>query len=368
VDALEIRDSMAKVTLAPPPLSIGIVRLTATGLSSERESTADIALELREGDGSVTLDGTLGLDPLAARQKLRVNGLDVERLVVATGATPATVGAKIDAALDIGAEHDPVTVSGTVGVHELAIATKDNEDFAFGWRDFDVAIRELVLPGVLPGARPRRGADPARARSPHAERPDRDPDAHRGRIRAARRRPPRPAPKRRAPTAPEAAPPPTAVARGRGTAGGESRHRGDRAARDDGGLINFADRSRAAALPRQGVLARAPGEERPLPENTFDTINLSLRAPGGAPITVDGVREKGAVRIQSRVDGLPLAQFNPYVKSAAGYSISRGSATFGSTVRWTEKSYQSDNRLTLQKFALAGAEGTRSSCRTSASR
>jgi hypothetical protein len=72
---------------------------------------------------------------------------------------------------------------------------------------------------------------------------------------------------------------------------------------------------------------------------------------------VDGVREKGGVRVQSRVDGLPLAQFNPYVKSAAGYSISRGAFTFGSTVKWTEKKYTSDNRVTLQSFTLAGAQG-----------
>ena len=117
VDALEVSDSMTKVLLEPPPLAIGIVRLGASGLSSERGSKAQIALELREGEGTVALEGTLGLDPLTARQKLQLRGLEVERLIAATGGTPARVGAKIDAALDIGAEQDPVTVTGTIAVH-----------------------------------------------------------------------------------------------------------------------------------------------------------------------------------------------------------------------------------------------------------
>ncbi len=356
VDELQVRDSMAKVALEPPPLSIGIVKVTATGLSSERGSTAQVALEVREGDGTVALEGTLGLDPLAARQKLQVKGLEVQRLVAATGATPAGVAAKIDAALDIGAEHDPVTVAGTIGIHELGVAIKDNEDFAFAWRDFDMAIRELVLPGVLPGS-PRTGA-PIRVALDHLKLDA--PNATLTRTAegfvlpvpsAAEGAPtptpapvdtPPPAPAPPAAEAPPAASPVTAEIAELEIANG---------------LVSFADRGVQPVYRGKISSLELRAKNLHYPENTFDAINLSLRAPGGAPIKVDGVREKNAVRIQSRLDGLPLAQFNPYVKSAAGYSISRGAATFGSTVRWTPQSYQSENRLTLQSFTLAGAEG-----------
>src|SRR6185503_690992 len=123
------------------------------------------------------------------------------------------------------------------------------------------------------------------------------------------------------------------------------------------GLVSFSDRSVQPVYRGKVSSLALRAKNLHYPENTFDTINLSLRAPGGAPIKVDGGREKNAVRIQSRIDGLPLAQFNPYVKSAAGYSISRGAAPFGSTVRWNPKNYESENRLTLQRFTLAGAEG-----------
>jgi hypothetical protein len=355
VDAVEVTDSVATVVLEPPPLAIGIVRLGATGLSSERGSTAQVALELREGDGAVVLDGTLGLDPLAARQTLQLRGLEVERLLAATGATPAHVGAKIDAALNIGAERDPVTVAGTIGVHELAVTMPDNKDFAFGWRDLDLAIRELVLPGVMPGAE-RTGApvrlalDHLKLNAPNATL-TRTADgfvlpAGGGPEEAAA--PPAEAPPSTVPPPPPAAdsqPAPSPVT-------------AEIAQLElTGGLVDFSDRSVQPAYRGKVSSLELRAKNLRYPENTFDTVNLSLRAPGGAPIKVDGVREKGAVRIQSRIDGLPLAQFNPYVKSAAGYSISRGAATFGSTVKWGEKKYQSDNRLTLQSFTLAGAEG-----------
>ena len=356
VDTLEVDDSMAKVVLEPPPLSIGIVKVAATGLSSERGSTAQVALELREGDGTVALDGTLGLDPLAARQKLQLRSLDVERLVAATGATPAHVGAKIDAALDIGAEHDPVTVAGTIGVHDLAVTTKESEDFAFGWRDFDLAIRELVLPGVLPGAE-RTGA-PIRLALDHLTL--NAPNATLTRTAEGFVLPGGGAAKStETPAAPAVeAPPPSAPPPAEAASPAASPVTAEIAQLElTGGLVNFSDRGVQPAYKGKVSSLDLRATNLHYPENTFDTINLSLRAPGGAPIKVDGVRDKGAVRIQSKLDGLALAQFNPYVKSAAGYSISRGAAPFGSTVKWTGKNYQSDNRLTLQNFALAGAEG-----------
>jgi hypothetical protein len=362
VDALEVRDSMAKILLEPPPLSIGIVSLVGSGLSSEKGSMAKVTAELREGDGTVVTDGTVGIDPFATRHRTELRSFEIERILAATGATPAHVGAKIDATLDVAAEHDPATVTGTIAVHDLAVTTPEGKDFAFGWRDLDIAIRELVLPGVIPGA--ERGSAPIRVALDHLNLNAPTATLTRtaeglvlpGAKPSDAAAPPTPPPAETPP--PTEPPPPAAPAPGEPQPQAASPVTAEIAQLAlTGGIVDFSDR--AVQPPYHGKVTSLDlrAQNVRYPENTFDSVNLSLRAPGGAPIKVDGVREKGGVRIQSRVDGLPLAQFNPYVKSAAGYSISRGAFTFGSTVKWTEKKYTSDNRVTLQSFSLAGAEG-----------
>jgi hypothetical protein len=93
------------------------------------------------------------------------------------------------------------------------------------------------------------------------------------------------------------------------------------------------------------------------PEGTFDAADVRLRAPGGAPLTVSGARAERSGHVEAKIERLPLPQFNPYVKSAAGYSIARGAATLGTDVRWNAGSYRGDGRLTLGDLRVAGAAG-----------
>jgi hypothetical protein len=93
------------------------------------------------------------------------------------------------------------------------------------------------------------------------------------------------------------------------------------------------------------------------PANTFDEFAFACRAPGNAPVSLRGKRDKRGVQLEGNAERIPLSQFNPYVTQAAGYSIASGAASLGSKVRLAAESYDSETRLTFNDFDLAGAEG-----------
>src|SRR5439155_1219469 len=53
VGKVDVTDTLVKVFLEPPPLEIRIVKAAVTDLSSATGSSATIALELREGEGTI---------------------------------------------------------------------------------------------------------------------------------------------------------------------------------------------------------------------------------------------------------------------------------------------------------------------------
>src|SRR5207245_7488131 len=162
VAEVEVSDTLAKVFLEPPPLEIRIAKATATGLSSAPGSSATVALELREGEGTITLDGTVGLDPLAAHLTARIDRLALGRLVAATGAAPVLLpGGALGGELTIAAEHPALVVSGQLALADLQVAPREGQDFSLAWKQLDLGIREIRVPGVLPGE-PAAPAEPLR--------------------------------------------------------------------------------------------------------------------------------------------------------------------------------------------------------------
>src|SRR5438132_9324704 len=112
VAKLEVSDTLAKVFLEPPPLEIRIVKATVADLSSAAGSPATVALELGEGEGTIALDGKVGLDPLAAHLTARLDRLALGRLVAATGAAPVLLpGGAPGGELTIACEHPALVVS-----------------------------------------------------------------------------------------------------------------------------------------------------------------------------------------------------------------------------------------------------------------
>jgi hypothetical protein len=408
VGKVELSDCMAKVFLAPPPLELRIPSLTVEGLSSERGSRAQVALEVRERDGSVKVAGALGIDPLAADVTVGLDAIAVENLAAAAGVVPpvlkhASLGADLKVALGEG----PVRVSGRVSLAEFDVAPPEGEDYGFAWKRFEIDVRDLQVPNVPPAA----GAQsPAGTQSPGAAAaaPIKI-DLARVALTSPRIRLTRtadglvlPAPQvtlgkadAAAPgsggSAPADGPAPTPAPAATAIAPTPA---ADASAPDDGTVrekaaqlaveAKGAAQEMAATSPftlTLGELAIDDGEITVLdrtvqpfykgrvaaleldvhdfqyPANRFRDLRLTAKAPGGAPLVVDAKQRGETLTVSADAKGLALPQLNPYVTGAAGYSISRGTFSLESKVELDSRGYHADSALAFDDLDVAGAAG-----------
>jgi len=352
VAKLEVSDTLAKVFLEPPPLEIRIARATVTDLSSAAGSSATVALELREGEGTIALDGKVGLDPLAAHLTARIDRLALGRLVAATGAAPVLLpGGALGGELTIAAEHPALVVSGQLALADLQVAPREGEDFSLAWKQLDLGIREIRVPGVLPGE-PAAPAEPLRIDLERLHLSN--PSVALTRTSDGIVLPTAGAPAANAAPPPADAPPPAGAA----APAPAGRPLALTLANLDleGGQVSVLDRTTKPFYQGRLAAIRVAAHGLSYPESVFDDFALSLRAPGNAPLSFKGTRSGSRIRLDASGERIPLTQFNPYV-TASGYSIARGAASFGSKARWETDRYDSETTLRLAALDLAGAEG-----------
>jgi len=349
VGKVDVTDTLVKVFLEPPPLEIRIVKAAVTDLSSATGSSATIALELREGEGTIAVDGTVGLDPLAAHLTARIDSLALGRLAAATGAAPVLLpGGALGGEVTIAAEHPALVVSGRLALADLKATPREGEDFSLAWQQLDLGIREIRVPGVLPGE-PAAPGEPLRIdlELVHLSNPS---------VALTRTAEGIVLPSTGAPAA-AAAPPPAPAAEPPPTESGGRPVALTLANLDlEGGQVAVLDRTTKPFYQGRVSAIRLAARGLSYPENGFDDFALSLRAPGNAPLSVKGTRSGGRIRIDASGERIPLTQFNPYV-TASGYSIARGAASFGSKARWETDRYDSETSLRLAGLDLAGAAG-----------
>jgi hypothetical protein len=363
VGTVDITDAKATVVLEPPPLAVEIVKGTVTGLESAPGSRAQVDLQLRQDRGTIGLAGSVVLSPLAATLHTKIDGLALGTLLAASGATPIQLPTgTLGADLDVKAEQGPLVVAGKLSIADLAVKTPQGQDFGAGWKRLELDVREIRVPGVFPGTKPIT-PEPIRVdldrlqlvapvasltRTPEglvlptggtpAPPPETSAPARRSRGRA-------PAAK---PSAPPAAAPPAANA-----PVALSLARLD----IQDGQVTVLDR---AVKPfYRGKLSALTVKASGLryPENAFDDFTLTATLPGGSPLKLTGKQSKGTIQLTADGKALPLSQFNPYMRQAAGYSISGGKLTVGSKVTWSPKGYDSKTRVEFDQLGVAGAEG-----------
>ena len=345
VHTVEVTDTKATVVLEPPPLEITVVKASVKGLRSEPGAKSELALEVRQGEGTINIDGTFGLDPLGARLRTRIAGLAVGPLLAAAGGVPVRLpGGVLGTDLNIAADPAPLVVSGTVTLGDLAVALPEGEDFSAGWKRLEVVLRDVRVPGVLPadrGAKEPMRVDLDRVRlvGPTAK-VTRAPE---GVVLPGARSAPGPAESAAAPPPAEGGGPGLAL-----TLGSVAIEDGQVAILDRTVKPFYEGRIDKIGLQAHGLR---------VPENVFDDFSFKANLPGNAPFTVTGKQAKGQVQIEANGKRIPLTQFNPYVTQAAGYSIGRGAATFGVKVRWAASKYDSQNHVELDQLAVAGAQG-----------
>jgi uncharacterized protein DUF748 len=361
VGTVDIVDTRATIVLEPPPLVVEIAKGTITGLESAPGSRAQVDLNIQEEQGTLALAGTVGLDPLAAQLTAKIAGLPLGRLLAAaTGTAPVKLPTgTLTGDVTIRADRGPLVVAGKLGIADLGVRLPEGEDFGVNWKQLDLDIKEVRVPGVLPGTAPATpqpvrvdldslkllapvvtltrtagglvlpgsgppAAEPAPAKAP----PKRAPAA-------------KPTPQSPAPAA-TAGPGVTVTLRQLDLQAGQ---------------VNIVDQTVKPFY--RGKLSAMSLKARGFrfPENVFDDFAFTATLPGGAPLKVDAKQVKGTITLAVDGKALPLSQFNPYVTQAAGYSISDGRLSVNSKVRWAPDSYDSKTNVELDKLSVAGAEG-----------
>jgi hypothetical protein len=285
-------------------------------------------------------------------------------LLAASGAplpVPLSSG-PLSGEVTIQADQGPLIVAGKLAVVDLAVRPPRGRDFAVDCRRLEVSIKQVRVPGVLPGAAPR---------PPEPIRVDLDslklvaPTVTLTRTADGLVMPwnDPPPPTAQTPTVP------VARARRPGKSTKPSKALAPAAASASpveisiglletrAGQVSIVDQT-VKPLYRGKISAltlRARGIR--IPERVFDDIALSATLPGGAPLEANAKRANDVITITANGRQIPLQQFNAYVAPAAGYGISEGQLSVSSNVRWTPDKYDSRTDVEFDQLAVSGGEG-----------
>ena len=348
VTELQLADATARL-LADPALELAVA-LDAKNLSGPQHDGSPVKLDVGVADGRLGVEGNFRIEPLGYAGKVTSTGLDVPKLVDATGALAPGVlqVAKLDADLDVALGSSAPTagdvkVSGTIGVGDLWVAANDPKEFAAGAKSLAVAVQDATVPGVLAkapaGGRPvtvaldRVGVDALYARITRAETgfvlPSFTPPPAEG-------APPAPAP----PPAASPAPAPQITI----------------AKVDTKGRVDVMDRTVKPFFWDAFDPLVVDLQQVRVPE--FQVQRLAVQATSAAKGTIEvkgSLASKGDLELV--VKDLALTPFNPYVTGMSPYSISRGSLFVTTKAKIDGKKYDTTTALTLSDFDLASRGG-----------
>jgi hypothetical protein len=335
-------------------------------LASEADAKSPVTLSLDSGKGSLALEGALGLSPLAFDGKLRIVDFSLPPLLACIDAPGVALLRKGNARADLrialapraAAEADlsptDLRVEGTIGLAGIDIGEpKTSKDFGAAWKDLEVGIRELSVPGLIGAGDPGRPLGivvnlnrvrllepsfqitrvqegillPSLSAEPSAPAPA-----------------PAPAPEPAA-SVPAASPAPAPEIR---VEVAEARIQGGRAQIVDRTVQPFY-RSKIDELDLKARGIRWPG---PVVQN----LVLAMRGMQGAKLDVRGSLAARDSKIELKLTELPLAPFNSYV-TPRGYSLTGGTLSFDSKGEFQRGSYDTSSRVVLSQLDVGGAQG-----------
>ena len=325
IDDLEIERAEFSVLTAGEPVSVAL-RLKTTGVSLAPDAPFPVDFGLEAGQGSITLVGRLGLNPLVWDGKVGWQGLAVPMFVRAAlpDLIPWIQSCRARGALDVKLDPKGVRAAGTVGVDDFAFQDPQQE-LALGWKSLAIELREAKLPlggsaepievalgtialdtpearYVLPNTAVERLLGGARGAPSEASAPPASEPA------AA----PAPAPSGEA--APATPAPQITLAKF------ELRR----------GSAEFVDRS--GKEPYQGKLSDLTVDVAgvTLPARTVESVRVRGIAPERAPFDLRAALPGAKGTLSLKLERLPLAQFTPYAASAADLRIPKGDLSLDS--------------------------------------
>ncbi len=345
IDDLEIERAEFSILSAGEAVSIAL-RLKTTGVSLAPNAPFPLDFGIESGEGSISVKGQLGLNPLAWDGKLAWQGLSVPLFVrvILPEFAPWIRSCSASGDLDLKFRSDGLRASGRLGVDDFAFEDPEQE-LALGWKSLAIELKQASVP-LDGGAEPIQIAlgkislDAPQARyvlpntaferlAPSAN--STPPDA------AAAAAPSEPAPADAAPAAPEPRIEVEAI---------EVRRGG----------VEFVDRS--GAEPYQGRLSdlRVDVAGVKLPERSVQKLRVRGIAPERAPFDVQGSLPGARGTLRFELERLPLAQFTPYLASAADLRIPKGQLSLDTKASFSRSGAAGkvETRVTMHELAIAG--------------
>jgi hypothetical protein len=370
VGRVRLTDATVDLLGEEGPLALGIAAELGA-LASLPAGRSPVSLSVKQGDGSLAVDGELSVSPLGFDGKLGIAALELPPLLVRLPVPGAallrqgTLRADLEVALapkdgGSGAAPTDLRVAGTVGLAKLdlgeAVRTRD---FGVEWKDLEVGIQQIALPGALGARDPAqpRALDVELARIHLVEPALRITRAEQGLVLPAlggEPAAPESANGDAAPDAPPAAPADAADATVARPAPEIRVRVAD--ARIERGRARIVDRGVKPHYRSQldRVDLRARGVRWPGP--VIDDLVLAAQGLEGASLDVRGSIGTGSPNLDAKLVKLPLAPFNPYV-TPRGYSLAGGTLSFDSRAKLGRDAYDTSTRLVISQLEVGGEEG-----------
>ncbi len=325
IDDLEIEKAEFVVVTDGEPVQVSL-RLKTTGVSLAPDAPFPLDLGLEAGEGSVTLAGQLGLNPLTWDGKLGWAGLKVPVFVRAAlpGLVPWIQSCSAFGELDVKLVPAEVRASGHLGIDDFAVEDPEQE-LALGWKRLEIALSEASVPLA---AAPGGGAQPIQVAlaTVSLDEPSARyvlPNTAFERLLAGASGGAPPAPARDVAAAPPAEPAPAETAPAEAAAAPEPRitletlevRRGSAEFVDRSGSEPYQGRVRDLTVDVSGVK---------LPERSVQKLRVRGLAPERAPFDLQAALPGATGTMTFKLERLPLAQFTPYAARAADLRIPQG--------------------------------------------
>ena len=350
---------------AEEPLPLAVAA-EVRDVASDAGSRWPVTLSLKEAGGSLAVDGELGVSPLAFEGKLRIAALALAPLLARIDAAGVQLLRQGTARADLqivlaprseaqgGAGPTDLRVSGTLGLAGLDVGeAKTAKEFGVAWKDLEVGIRELAMPGLIGASDPAKplalglSLDRVRLVQPVFRITRTEQGLLLPSLAAEQPEPPEAA----------AAPAEPAPAEPAGSAAPGPEIRVDVAdAQIEAGRARIIDRSVKpfynTKIDRLDLKARGIRWPGPFVQN----LVLGMRGLQGATLDVRGSIAPGNSKLAVKLVELPLAPFNPYV-TASGYSLAGGTLSFDSQAKVASEAYDTSSSVVISQLDVGGSEG-----------
>jgi hypothetical protein len=367
VSELEVKSARVDVLGGSRPLAL-TVDAKLGGLSSDFGNRVPFSITVGEGAGSLTADGGFTGTPPGFDGSVRITDLAlgplVEPFAPAIGHLLRGGAGRAELQLAAGGPANAkapseggVRASGKLGVADLELVDADPKDFRLAWKDLALEIHDLFVPGILaqPGAAQPGSVAISLDRFALTEPAIRLTKTQTGLLLPQTAPAPGP-PDQAAPPQAVAAPAPPPVASPTKDNGPSPVVADVRRMEVTRGRIEVTDRTtkpfyRGELFP---VDLAATGVRWPGP--TAKQVKLSLRTTDGGSLLVTGSLDPRGSDLSAKLEGLPLAPFNPYA-SGTGYSVAGGAAALQSKIKIAGPKYDVNTHVVIHKLDVAGEQG-----------